>query len=411
MAGPIGIQGSTDPLKEELSSMDGILSGKTRIREAAHTTFSGEFWTPKQRQGSSVHEISYRACFKPQLPEFFIRRLSRTDDIVFDPFSGRGTTVIEAGILGRRIISNDINPLNEILTRPRLEIPDIPDIESALEGIDLHGATDEDHDLSMFYHPDTLAEILSLREYLRSRRKDGSENGTDRWIRMVATNRLTGHSKGFFSAYTLPPNQATSRNSQIKINKKREQTPPYRDVKKLIERKSRSLQRNITQDQHEKLRKCSRSARFLRKDAADLSDIPDNTVALTITSPPFLDIVQYRTDNWLRFWFNHIDEDDTGNRITVERKIENWDRKMTDVLFELNRITKPGGHVAFEVGEVRKGKLRLEDIIVPAGMEAGFECSCILINAQKFTKTSNIWGVGNNEMGTNTNRIALLRKV
>ena len=27
---------------------------------------------------------------------------------------------------------------------------------------------------------------------------------------MVALNRLTGHSPGFFSVYTLPPNQATS---------------------------------------------------------------------------------------------------------------------------------------------------------------------------------------------------------
>ncbi|HOC06866.1 MAG TPA: site-specific DNA-methyltransferase, partial [Bacillota bacterium] len=30
--------------------------------------FSNEFWTSRQRQASSLHEISYRACFKPQLP-------------------------------------------------------------------------------------------------------------------------------------------------------------------------------------------------------------------------------------------------------------------------------------------------------------------------------------------------------
>ena len=48
---------------------------------------------------------------------------------------------------------------------------------------------------------------------------NGLEDNIDRWIRMVATNRLTGHSPGFFSVYTLPPNQAASQNSQIKINK------------------------------------------------------------------------------------------------------------------------------------------------------------------------------------------------
>lgn len=35
-------------------------------------TYINEFWTSKQRQANSLHEISYRACFKPQLPRFFI---------------------------------------------------------------------------------------------------------------------------------------------------------------------------------------------------------------------------------------------------------------------------------------------------------------------------------------------------
>ena len=34
--------------------------------------YTNEFWTSKQRQASSIHEISYRACFKAQLPRFFI---------------------------------------------------------------------------------------------------------------------------------------------------------------------------------------------------------------------------------------------------------------------------------------------------------------------------------------------------
>jgi hypothetical protein len=36
--------------------------------------FVNEFWTSGQRQAHALHEISYRACFKPQLPEFFISR-------------------------------------------------------------------------------------------------------------------------------------------------------------------------------------------------------------------------------------------------------------------------------------------------------------------------------------------------
>ena len=73
-------------------------------------------------------------------------------------------------------------------------------------------------------------------------------------------------------------------------------------------------------------------------------------------------------------------------------------------------MTRRGGWVAFEVGEVRRGAVKLEEIVAPLGIDAGFECTAILINAQRFTKTANIWGVSNNKLGTNSNRIVLFRK-
>ena len=83
---------------------------------------------------------------------------------------------------------------------------------------------------------------------------------------------------------------------------------------------------------------------------------------------------------------------------------------MDAVFRELFRVLKPGGHVAFEVGDVKQGKVRLEDSAVRCGVKAGFEPQLILINDQKFTKTANCWGVDNNFKGTNTNRIVLFRK-
>lgn len=68
------------------------------------------------------------------------------------------------------------------------------------------------------------------------------------FIRLVALNRLTGHSPGFFSIYTLPPNQATSINAQMRINTKRGQKPPRRVVPELILKKSRSLLRGSLTD-------------------------------------------------------------------------------------------------------------------------------------------------------------------
>ncbi len=98
--------------------------------------FINEFWTSKQRAASSLHEISYRACFKPQLPRFFVERLTAESDTVYDPFLGRGTTVIEAALLGRRVVGCDINPLSLILTEPRLRPPTVRDVREQLVKVD-----------------------------------------------------------------------------------------------------------------------------------------------------------------------------------------------------------------------------------------------------------------------------------
>ncbi len=97
------------------------------IGSAAVPKYTNEFWTSRQRQASSIHEISYRACFKPQLPRFFIDLLTRKGDVVYDPFSGRGTTLIEAGLSGREVLANDANPLSRIMTEPRFFPPEIAD--------------------------------------------------------------------------------------------------------------------------------------------------------------------------------------------------------------------------------------------------------------------------------------------
>src|SRR5208283_2693661 len=87
----------------------------------------------------------------------------------------------------------------------------------------------------------TLRAIAALKKYLLARRAANSLDAVDEWICLLALNRLTGHSPGFFSVYTLPPNQAVSVKSQVKINAKRNQTPPRRHVPKIILKKSRAL--------------------------------------------------------------------------------------------------------------------------------------------------------------------------
>jgi hypothetical protein len=107
---------SVSNFREELASFSEF-GTKTIVTEhdcggARVPVFENEFWTAKQRDGHSLHEISYRACFKPHLPAFFISRFTAPDELVYDPFMGRGTTLVEASLLGRGPVGNDVNPLS-----------------------------------------------------------------------------------------------------------------------------------------------------------------------------------------------------------------------------------------------------------------------------------------------------------
>jgi hypothetical protein len=388
---------------EEVTSA--TLDGGTPMRVP---TFVNEFWTSRQRAAHSLHEISYRACFKPQLPRFFIDRLTEPGAVVYDPFAGRGTTPLEAALAGRVPVACDINPLSAILVAPRLAPPTVAEVRVRLDAIDLSGRVEAPHDLHAFFHPDTLRDIAALRAYLRAREQAGSLDGIDRWIRMVAVNRLTGHSPGFFSVYTLPPNQATSVSSQRKINEARNQVPPRRDVRAVILKKTKALLKDLTPADAKALASAARQARLITRAAHHTPEIGDASVDLVVTSPPFLTVVDYERDNWLRCWFCGIDP--AAVHLTILRRLDHWQAAMTRVFRELHRVLKPGASVAFEVGEVRKGSIRLEEAVIPSAVAAGLEPVFVLINAQEFTKTANVWGVSNNLVGTNTNRVVVLRK-
>lgn len=407
-AQPSAPRSLADELRDFATFGTRTLCGELAIDGHRVPTFTNEFWTAKQREGHSLHELSYRACFKPSLPAFFIERLTQPGDRVYDPFMGRGTTPLEAVLRGRVGCGNDVNPLSAILVRPRLAPPSLDSVCDRIDALDLRHDGALDDDLLVFFHPDTLHELHAMRRHFLERHAVGALDPIDEWIRMVAVNRLTGHSPGFFSVYTLPPNQATSAIAQRKINQKRNQTPPPRDVRAILKKKSKGLLADDGtiwgKDRGALARRCV----LTTGPANAVPLLATGSVQLVVTSPPFLDIVQYATDNWLRCWFCGIDADAVP--ITMARTVPAWQQAMGEVFRELRRIVRPGGHVAFEVGEVKKGKVRLEEAVVPTAAAAGFVPELVMVNAQEFTKTAQCWGIDNNASGTNTNRIVVLRR-
>ena len=73
--------------------------------------------------------------FQAATARFFIEQLTRPGEVVFDPFMGRGTTLIEAALMDRIPMGCDVNPLSQYLVRPRLNPPSMQKVEQRLDEI------------------------------------------------------------------------------------------------------------------------------------------------------------------------------------------------------------------------------------------------------------------------------------
>jgi len=72
------------------------------------------------RRTSSVHEFyRYPARFSPRFARAVIEAFAPPDGLVVDPFSGGGTSVVEAQRAGRRSVAADINSLATFVTRAK----------------------------------------------------------------------------------------------------------------------------------------------------------------------------------------------------------------------------------------------------------------------------------------------------
>ena len=69
-------------------------------------------------QRALTHGIhKYPAKFFPELPRWIIERYTKKGDLVLDPFMGSGTTNLEASLLGRDSVGVDVDPFSRLLAR------------------------------------------------------------------------------------------------------------------------------------------------------------------------------------------------------------------------------------------------------------------------------------------------------
>jgi DNA modification methylase len=180
--------------------------------------------------------------------------------------------------------------------------------------------------------------------------------------------------------------------------------PEYRDIIPRIRKKAKEVLEHPIKKQE--------GSRFVLSDTRKMK-LPDNSANLVVTSPPFLDVINYIDDNWLRFWFLGADLDKLRTELVQTNNLEEYKDFMTKSMKEMNRVLKKGSYAVIEVGDVshKSKKLNLDEVIIELADRTGFKVEKLVVNHISSPKISKAFKPGNTNVGTKTNRCVVLKKI
>jgi site-specific DNA-methyltransferase (adenine-specific) len=405
-------------------------------------------WKDQQRLwGHSFHPMcSYLASFPAALAHAFIARYSRRGDVVLDPFSGRGTTPLQAAAEGRIGVGNDLNPFAHLLTASKVEPATLPEAstrvaalrlawaaESApwlaladrvitdpatrvpragsagrIDAADIEGET-VPREVAVAFHRRTLAQLLLVRTSLDLARP------TDRFLAAALTGILHGKSASYLSE--IMPNTFSMAQRYVREFAARTSfASPDRDVFDCLELKLARLFRQAPP---------SRAGIALLGDARDVAPrvrgelrsrgLPDR-VRLVVTSPPYLRVVKYGYYNWLRTWLLGFDARAIDATLDDAHHREPYLAFLRDVLGGLRPALTDDAVVVLVIGDVeydrgRKigGGVGLAERVWEAAAEPeGYRLAGVALDdVAAHRKMTKLWGA---EAGraTKTDRILVL---
>jgi len=296
-------------------------------------------WKDQQRLwGHPFHPMcSYLASYPAALTHAFIARYSRPGDVVLDPFSGRGTTPLQACAEGRIGVGNDLNPFAHLLTAAKVEPPTQAQASTRLTQlrlawnagstrwrelatrvcadptasdslIPLAGSSTSPADgleavpaeVALAFHPTTFGQLLFVRTVLRL------TDPTDRFLAAALTGILHGKSASYLSE--LMPNTFSMAPRYVRnFAARTEFASPERDVFDGLSKKlDRLFRQPPPRTRGLALLGDARDVAPRARAALRASGRPDRA-RLVVTSPPYLRVVKYGYYNWLRTWFLGFD--------------------------------------------------------------------------------------------------------
>ncbi len=252
----------------------------------------------------------YPAKFFPELPRWIISRYSKCGEYVLDPFTGSGTTNLECSLLGRNSVGVDVDPFSRFLVKAKTTL--LPDNEltvvheNLLRLMNEFSPSKKHNGVPEFPYRDNWFKSYILIElaYIRS---------------SIEQQETTQEIKDFFlvcfssiiRAVSEADNNCTRTVVRKKLNK---QVLPGAAIKRFIKRMEYCVNGMLAL-----IASCPSGAVTIpdMADARDLSAYKDDCFDLALTSPPYLNAVDYpRTHQLEMYWLGM----ENGSLINLKRK-------------------------------------------------------------------------------------------
>lgn len=293
--------------------------------------------------------------FPPEFAREQIARFTQPGDVVLDPFSGRGTTLLEASLGNRRALASDINPVATCVTGAKARVPVLAFIYSRLDELEaafcsthLGDIETQRKSLPPFFgkafHYRTLRELLFIRQQL-----DWQGDDTDRFIAALALGSLHGEmdrSQSYFSNQ-MPRTISPKPNYSLGYWQKRGLLAKEKSVFGIL-RKRAQMRLQHGNPIHEGV--------AVRSDVRSLGGVLfpwERSVQLVVTSPPYLDVTDFEEDQWLRLWFLGGDPFPTRKRVSKDDRHTSphkfW-RFVADAWKGIERLMAPNAIVVCRIG-------------------------------------------------------------
>jgi len=290
---------------------------------------------------STLHQLSpYIGKIKSSIAGELVERYSNPGDLVVDPFSGAGTIPLEAALHGRRVFGADISPYAGILSKAKLSPPLSLDAAlhlaeealaeaSALPDPDLRAVP---RWVRKFFHPATLKETLNFAAICRH---PGNE------FLMACLLGILHHQRPGFLSYPSSHLVPYLRDRKYPKDKFPEMYT-YRELRPRLLAKIKRSYRRFSRPEPSSI------LAFQGTPVQDLKLPP--RIGAIITSPPYMNALDYGRDNRLRLWFidpslaTKVDNGVTQRRLAFCEAITILARK-------IERSLKPKGYCVFIVGE------------------------------------------------------------